>query len=105
MVPARGRRFAGAQHQLSHETPELAPRRNLSDKKKRSGVLSTMPITVLMVVVMPLMPIRVVIVCVTRIVAGVIRPVVGWNTKSKSYMHSSLGLIRHPGNQTQRDER
>ena len=65
-----------------------------------------MPITaVVIVVVMPVMPIRVVIICVTRIVATVIRPVVGWKTKSKSHMHSSLGLIRHPGNKTERDER
>ena len=64
-----------------------------------------MPMTVVTVVVMPVMPIRVVIILVTRIVAVVIRPVVGWNTKSKSHMHSSLRLIRHPGNQTERDER
>ena len=64
-----------------------------------------MPITVVIVVVMPVMPIRVVIICVTRIVTAVIRPVVGWNTKSKSHMQSSFGLIWHPGNQTERDER
>jgi hypothetical protein len=61
--------------------------------------------TVVMVVVMPVMPIRVVIILVTRVVAVVIRPVVGWNTESKSNVHSSLRLIRHPGNQTERDER
>ena len=64
-----------------------------------------MPITVVIVVAMPVMPVRVVIICVTRIVAAVIRPIVGWNSKSKSYMHSSLGLIRDQGNQTQRDQR
>jgi hypothetical protein len=63
-----------------------------------------MPMTVVMVVVMSVMPIRVVIILVTRIVAVVIWPVVGWNTKSKSHMHSSLRLIRYPGNQTERDE-
>jgi hypothetical protein len=64
-----------------------------------------MPMTVMMVVVMPVMPIRVVIILVTRIVAIVIRPVVGWSTKSKSHMYSSLRLIWYPGNQTERDER
>ena len=63
-----------------------------------------MPITVV-VVVMPMVPIRMVIVTVTRIVPAVIRSVVGWNTISKSYLHSSLGLIWRPGNQTERDER
>jgi hypothetical protein len=69
-------------------------------------MLPTMPITVV-VVGMPVIPIRVVIITVARIVAAVvavIRPV-GWTTKSKRYMHSSLGLIRRPGNQTERDER
>ena len=63
-----------------------------------------MPMTV-WVVVMPMIPIRMVIISVTRIIVSVIRPVVCWNPKSKSYMHSSLGLIRRPGNQTERDKR
>ena len=66
-----------------------------------------MPIAVVVVVV-PVMPIRVIIVTVTRIIAAVIRSVIaviGWNTKSNSYMHSSLGLTWRPGNQTERDER
>ena len=73
-------------------------------------MLPTMPIAVV-VVVMPVIPIRVVIIAVTRIVTAVIRSVVavirpvGRKTKSKSYMHSSLGLIWRPGNQTERDER
>src|SRR5260370_32091910 len=66
--------------------------------------LPTMPITVV-VVVMPMVPIRMVIITVTRIVAAVIRSVVVWNSKSKRYLHSSLGLIWRPGNQTERDER
>jgi hypothetical protein len=73
-----------------------------------------MPITVLVVVGMPVIPIRVVRITVARIVAAVvaviwpvvpvIRPV-GWNTKSKRYMHSSLGLIGSPSDQTEGDER
>jgi hypothetical protein len=61
--------------------------------------------SMVMVVVMLVMPIRVIIICVTRIVAAIIRPVVRWNTKSKSHMNSSLGLIRQPGHQTERHER
>jgi hypothetical protein len=75
-----------------------------SRQLNNSTVLPTMPITVV-VVVMPMIPIRVVIITITGIVAAVIRSVVGWNTKSKSHMDSSLGLIWHPGNQTERDER
>jgi hypothetical protein len=39
--PAWRSKFAGAQHQLSHQTPELAPRRNSSDKKKAQIKLIT----------------------------------------------------------------
>ena len=69
-----------------------------------STVLPTMPMTVVTVVVMPVIPIGMVVICITRIVA-VVGLVVGWNTKAKGHMHSSLGLIRYPGNQTERDER
>jgi hypothetical protein len=63
-----------------------------------------MPIIVVTVVVMAVIPIRLVIICVTRIVA-VVGLVVGWSTKSEGHMHSGLGLIRNPGNQTERYER
>ena len=66
-----------------------------------------MPMAVVIIPVMPVIPIRVIIVrvimIVTRIVA-VIRFIVS-RTKSESYMHSSLGLIWHPGRQTERNER
>ena len=70
-------------------------------------VLSATPVgmVIAVVVIMPMMPIRMIIICVARIVVPVIRPVVGWNAKSNSHMHSSLGLIRYPGNQTERDQR
>jgi len=63
------------------------------------------PIPMVMVVVMPVMPIWVVIISITRIVAVIIGSVVDWLTKSKSHVHSGLGLIRHPGSQTQGYER
>ena len=69
-----------------------------------------MPVRV--VIVVPVMPIRAGIICVTRMVAviravvrSIVRPVVGWITKSKSYMHSSLGLTWLPSDQTKCDER
>jgi hypothetical protein len=55
------------------------------------------------VVVMPVIPIRMVIITVTRIIAVI--PVITGNTKSKGYMHSSLGLTRRPRKQTERGER
>jgi len=87
------------------KTPEKSPPREWLVTLVNATVLPTMPITMVMVVVMLVMPIRVIIICVTRIVAAIIRPVVRWNTKSKSHMNSSLGLIRQPGHQTERHER
>jgi hypothetical protein len=87
------------------KTPEKSPPREWLVTLVNATVLPTMPITVVTVVVMSVMPIRAIIICVTWIVAAVIRPVVRWNTKSKSYMNSSLGLIRHPGHQTERHGR
>jgi hypothetical protein len=89
------------------QTPEKFAFSGVARTLVNSTMLPTMPITVVVVVVMPVIPIRVVIITVARIVAAVvaiiwtvvavIRPV-GWNTKSKRYMHSSLGLIGRPSN-------
>lgn len=73
-------------------------------------MLPTTPIAVV-VVVMPMVPMWVVIIRVTRIIAiirrviAVVWPVVARNTESKTEMYSSLGLSRRPGNQAERGKR
>ena len=108
---AQFRQFrARGRNENPFKTPEESPPREWLVTLVNSTVLPTMPIAVV-VVVIPVIPIRVVIIAVTRIVTAVIRFVVavirpvGWITKSKSYMHSSLGLIWRQGNQSERDER
>jgi hypothetical protein len=80
---------------------KLKPVRKTPEKSPRQPVLPTMPISVVTVVVMPVMSIRMVIIDVARIVdvvsvtriLAVIRPVMV-KAESKSYMHSSLGLMK-----------